>query len=177
MCLQTYGELDYLYKLMQDNGIQGLDQEVLSGQQFVWDDSLVVDQQINQAFASTSTVYATSVGDLGSVFFVDTVEGGQTIQPNPTPVAPEGEGAGQYSVTLGTSFTSNADGLTVITPLDINGNLLIGADLVQVEKEIKPLKASQYTWNKNTGTLTLLDGLTCDNLETMFFLYSKIVSV
>lgn len=176
VCLQTYGSLDYLYKLMEDNGVEGLDDVVLGGQAFTWDDSLVVDQQINSAFAASDTSYATDVNEQGSVFFVNTVQSGTTIEPNPTPVSTSG-GSGQYSVTYGTSFTSDTDGMTVITPLDINGNPLINCDIVQVEKEIKPLTADDYSWDKTTGVLTLLNGNTLDDQMTLFILYSQMVTI
>jgi len=177
VCLQTYGSLDFLFKLMQDNSIAGLNVDVLSGQKFVWDETLVVNQQLNSAFAASGINYATSSSTLGSVFFVETIQGGQIIQPNPTPTGGSGGGGGgAYSITLGTSFTSNVDNATVITPLDINGNTLVGVDIVQIEKETKPMVAADYSWNKVTGVLTLLNGNTCDQGMTLFILYSKIIT-
>ena len=176
VCLQTYGSLDFLFKLMQDNAIDGLNTDVLSGQKFTWDETLVVNQQLNSAFAASGINYATSSSTLGSVFFVETISGGQIIQPNPTPTEGSTTGAGGYSITLGTSFTSNVDNVTVITPLDINGNTLAGVDIVQVEKETKPMVSSDYVWNKTTGVLTLLNGNTCDQGMTLFILYSKIIT-
>lgn len=175
VCLQTYGSLDYLYKLLQDNNIAGVDQPVLSRQQFVWDDSLVLDQQVNAAFAGTSKRYSTDVSALGSVFYV--INNNGTIVPN-TPVDPFTPPSNQnnYQMVLGTSFTSNADNTTSFTVLDINGNPIIGFDIVQIELNIQPLKASQYVWNKDTATVTLLGGLTIDNDSTAYILYSKIVT-
>lgn len=178
VCLQTYGSLDFLFKLMQDNSIAGLNVGVLSGQSFIWDETLVVNQQLNSAFASSGINYATSSSTLGSVFFVNTIQGGQVIQPNPTPTGGTGGsgGGGAYAITLGTSFNSNADNVTIITPLDINGNTLVGVDIVQIEKETKPMISSDYSWNKATGVLTLLNGNTCDQGMTLFILYSKIIT-
>lgn len=59
VCLQTYGSLDYLFKLMQDNAFAGLDEIVISGQEFVWDDSLVINQQVNAAYLATGQLYST----------------------------------------------------------------------------------------------------------------------
>lgn len=177
VCLQTYGSLDFLFKLLQDNSIAGLNADVLSGQKFTWDETLVVNQQINSAFAASGINYATSSSTLGSVFFVETISGGQVIQPNPTPTGGTGGGGGgAYAITLGTSFTSNVDNATIITPLDINGATLVGVDIVQVEKETKPMLAADYSWNKATGVLTLLNGNTCDQGMTLFILYSKIIT-
>lgn len=61
VCLQTYGSLDYLFKLMQDNAINGLDERVVSGQTFIWDDSLVFNQQTNAAFSLSDKLFSTAV--------------------------------------------------------------------------------------------------------------------
>lgn len=176
VCLQTYGSLDYLYKLMQDNGIEGLDEPVYSRQQFVWDDSLVVDQLINAAFAATGQRYSTDMTSLGNVYYVTQQAPINSIPNVPsTPYVPP-MSEGMYSVTLSTSFTSNQDGVTQITPLDINNNNLIGCDIVQVEREIKPLFNTDWSWNKTTGVLTLLNGVTLDTDASLFILYSKIVT-
>lgn len=175
VCLQTYGDLAYLFKLMQDNGITGLNNDVFSGQKFIWDETLVVDQQINSAFAANDKYYSTTVDAGGSVFFVDTVQGGTIINPNPTPAAPPPAQVSQYSITYSTSYTSTIDGVTILTPLDINGHDLIGADIVQIEKEIKPMVAADWSWNKVTGVLTLLNGNTVDEGMTLFIIYRKLI--
>lgn len=176
VCLQTYGTLDYLYKLLQDNGIAGVDVPVTSRQQFTWDDSLVVDQQVNAAFAGTSKRYSTDVSPLGSVFYV--INNNGTIVPNEpsSPYEPPVNPSTQYQMVLGTSFTSGADNTTSFTILDISGNPITGFDIVQIELNIQPLKADQYVWNPATANLTLLGGLTIDNGSTAYILYSKIVN-
>jgi hypothetical protein len=64
VCLQTYGSLDYIYKLMQDNAFAGLDDKVISGQDFVWDDSLVINQRVNAAFLSSDKLFATAIPEI-----------------------------------------------------------------------------------------------------------------
>jgi hypothetical protein len=182
VCLQTYGSLDYLYKLMQDNGIQGLNEPVSSRQPFVWDDSLVVDQVQNAAFAASKTYYSTDMAGLGNVYYV--VERGPiTNIPNQpsTPYQPGGGGPDSYIVTLNTTWTSGADGTTVITPLDINGNSLAGSDIIQIELEIKPLIPegqvnAQYVWNKALGVLTLTNNTYADFGQTLSILYNKLIT-
>lgn len=61
VCLNTYGSLDFMYKLLQDNGIRNVKDDVVTGQIFTWDDSLVINQQINQAFAASGIFYATDL--------------------------------------------------------------------------------------------------------------------
>ena len=68
ICLNTYGSLDFLYKLIQDNGVLNANTAILSGQLFTWDDSLVINQQVNRAYAASGVVYSTDVSALGSVY-------------------------------------------------------------------------------------------------------------
>lgn len=173
VCLQTYGSLDFVYKLMQDNSFAGLDTNIASGQPFSWDNTLVVGQQLYQQNVATNTLYATLVSSLGSVFYVVN-NGNAIITPSPrTPYTPPSPVKKQQMV-LGTSYTSSVDFTSVVNPVDINGNPLTGYDIVQIEKEIKPLKASQYVWNSALNTLTLI-GVTVDQNESLFILYSKLV--
>ena len=176
VCLQTYGSLDYLFKLMQDNGINGLNEPVYSRQSFSWDETLVQDQQINTSFSSSGTRYATDISGNGSVFYMSNQIGGNGINPPPDPYNPPTSTSNKYEMVLNTFYTSGTDGTTVVTLQDLDGNLLTGLDIVQIEKEIKPLKPSQYVWNKSLSQLTLIGGVTVDNGETLFVLYSKIVT-
>lgn len=41
VCLNTYGNLDYLVKLMVDNGHPGVNEYPVAGQIFVYDETLV----------------------------------------------------------------------------------------------------------------------------------------
>ena len=68
VCLSVYGTLDYLYKLMVDNNINGVDYEPVTGQVFVYDDSLTVNSNAFQkrSVAKYSTLYkSNSVLDFG----------------------------------------------------------------------------------------------------------------
>lgn len=71
VCLSVYGTLDYLYKLIIDNNISGVDYEPTTGQVFVYDDSLTVNSNAFQkrSVAKYSTLYnADSVVDFGIEF-------------------------------------------------------------------------------------------------------------
>ena len=174
VCLQTYGSLDFLYRLMQDNGVNGLDEDVRSGQSFVWDDNLVLDQQLNAAFAATGTRYATDVSSLGSVYYVIN-NGGKIVPNNPIDPYNPPNHSKTYEMTVQATYTSSADGTVSFVLTDGDGNLYTGWDMLQIEKEIKPLKASQFVWNKTTSTVTLLD-TTIDSGETAYCLLTKIVT-
>jgi hypothetical protein len=179
VCLQTYGSLDYLYKLMQDNGILGLNENVSSRQSFAWDDSLVVDQLQNAAFAASKVYYSTDMSYLGNVYY-SINRGPISNIPNVpgTPYTPPAPAPENYNATLNTTWTSGADGIQAITPLDINGNSLAGVDIIQVELEIKPLipegqVGAQYVWNKQLGILTLTNNTYADFGQTLSILYNK----
>jgi hypothetical protein len=62
VCLNTYGDIGYLYKLLQDNQVLNTDEVVKSGDVFIWDDSLVQNQQLNAAYAASGINYATEIG-------------------------------------------------------------------------------------------------------------------
>ncbi len=66
ICLQTYGSLDYLVKLLQDNNIASINVTPYSGQTFTWDETLATDQTISQ---NSTITYATKAltNDLRSV--------------------------------------------------------------------------------------------------------------
>ena len=59
ICLNTYGSLDFLTKLIQDNGIENANYTPFSGQSFVWDELLTVDQSVNQQSQNSGIIYAT----------------------------------------------------------------------------------------------------------------------
>ena len=55
ICLNTYGTLDLLVKLMTDNNFPGVNQYPVNGQQFIFDETLIA----NQAVQSINIKYAT----------------------------------------------------------------------------------------------------------------------
>lgn len=174
ICLQTYGSLDYLYRLMQDNGIEGLDAVIYSGQSFVWDDNLVLDQQLNASFSESGVNYATDVSSLGSVYYVVNQQGSIVPSTPSEPYTPPNPSK-TYEMSIQATYTSNADGAVSFVLTDDDGNLYTGWDMLQIEKEIKPLKKAQYVWNKATSTVTLLD-TTLDAGETAYCLLTKIIT-
>jgi hypothetical protein len=170
--MNTYGTVDEAMKLLQDNNFPNLDASPTTRQEFEWDDSLVSDQALNQLFAGTGVVYATDVSNYGNVFFVS--QNGAPLVKAPPYIIPPAvpPNPNDLEMTLGTHFTSNADGTTVIAVTDENGNPITGCPIIQVELETKPLTPSQYVWNASTSILTLV-GATVDNRQSLFILYTK----
>jgi hypothetical protein len=67
VCLNTYGNLNYLAKLMNDNGIEGINTRPTAGQVFEFDEKLVSTQNngaINQNYNIVQSIsrekYATA---------------------------------------------------------------------------------------------------------------------
>jgi len=57
VCLNTYGNLDYLVKLMVDNNFEGVNTYPSAGQVFVYDDTLVYGLAVQK---NATIKYATS---------------------------------------------------------------------------------------------------------------------
>lgn len=177
VCLNTYGTLDRLIKQLVDSGgAQGVNDVPASGQAYVYDDDLVVDQAVNQAYLLTSVRYATVNGTNGQTYYIINQNEPPTVPPGTLPpIVPPINPNDMITQVNGAQFVSGADGTTVITLMDKDGNSMIGNDLIQIEKEIRPIVNANWVWNKFTGTLTLINGEVVDYGQTLFYLYSKVV--
>lgn len=180
VCLNTYGTFDQLVKLLRDSGNQGVNDVPFSGQAFVYDETLVADQQVSQITALRGRVYATLATGNGSYYIIN--QGRPHVIPPPVPGGPvpptPTPGNDDYMIGQ-TQFVSSADGTTIITPVDADGNSMIGYDVIALEKEIRPIEnlpsapAKKWSWSKLSGILTLLNGTVLDYGETLFILYNK----
>lgn len=61
VCLMTYGSLEYMYKLIQDNNIDSINENNLSQKEFTFDTSLINDSLLYSKNINTNTVYSTKV--------------------------------------------------------------------------------------------------------------------
>ena len=59
VCLQTYGSLNYLVKLMTDNNISNLDITSIAGIVFIFDERLTVDMLLAGTNTRTDVIYKT----------------------------------------------------------------------------------------------------------------------
>lgn len=177
VCLNTYGTLDRLVKQLVDSGAgQGVNSIPASGQVYVYDDDLVVDLAVSQAYLLTAIRYATANGTNGQTYYIINQNEPPTVPPGTLPpIVPPINPNDMITQVNGAQFVSGADGTTVITLMDKDGNSMIGNDLIQIEKEIRPIVNANWVWNKFTGTLTLINGEVVDNGQTLFYLYSKVV--
>jgi len=78
----------------------------------------------------------------------------------------------KYEQTIPWTYTAIADGETVIIIPE-----LIGAErIVQIEKETKPMFETDFSFNNNTGQITLLNGITMAKDESLFILYALLIT-
>jgi hypothetical protein len=171
VCLNTYGSLDYFYKLLQDSSVANADQQVYTGQPFTWDETLVVDAQILRTTTLGNIRYATANSGNGNTFAI-IIGGGQ-------PLPPSGGGGGpitppiptnMYQKTSATTYTATTDNQSVITL-----TLLQGKDVLQIERNIQPLLSSEYSFNSTTGVINLVNPMLAG--ETLFILYTEMVTI
>lgn len=62
VCLNTYGTLNYFVKLCRDNNVDP-EHKVSTGDSFIWDETLAVDQSINRLTNERGVVYQTAPKD------------------------------------------------------------------------------------------------------------------
>jgi len=174
VCCNTYGTLDYMYKLIQDSGKENINAGVNTGDKFIWDSALIVDQQVNRYTTLSGKIFATAAGGNGNTFYIVIGQDGQ-IPTNNIYVPPNNNSpvASQYQKTSSYSKSVTVDGEMIFYIAD-----LIGKDILQIELEIKPLKAIDFSWNKVTGNLTL-NSASVETFagQTMFILYTEIITL
>lgn len=178
VCLNCYGSLDLFYKTLQDSGVDNANVTPLSGQKFTYDDGLVTDMNVYQKTTLSGVKYATDFGNNGNVLaIVDQNPNGNTNpNQNPSnPYTPTNPTMSVYQKTSETYYTAGANGETLITLADIDGNPLNGKSILQIELETKPLKQTEYTWNPNTSQVSIPKGLFKG--QTIFVLYQEMITL
>lgn len=173
VCLNTYGSLDFVLKMLQDSGVSDINQSPYSGQIFSFDPEMVVDQGINRQLTVTNTRYATAYSKLGSVYYT-VIDSGVKGLPNNNynPPPDPNSSTTMYEIVGNAQYTAGADGEATINLTDLKGK-----SIVQIEKDIMPLKENQWLWNTNSGTLTLQNGGQMSSGETLFILWSQMITV
>nr|WP_146749927.1 hypothetical protein [Mucilaginibacter rubeus] len=76
----TYGSLDQLFKLMQDNGYPGVNTIPVAGTPFEWDDTFVFDEKIYISNSTSKVNYATAASSTGATYY-NVQEPGYPAQP------------------------------------------------------------------------------------------------
>lgn len=178
ICLNCYGTLDLLYKLLKDSGIDSVNIIPYSGQKFTYDDSLVIDINVFQTTTLSGKRYATNFSNYGSTFYTVEQNPNGNTNPNKNPVNPDNpvNPIEMYESVKQAQYTAGSDGETTISIVDVEGNPLNGKRVISIEKEIKPLKTTEWFFNTNTSVLTLLGGVTVDAGQTLYILYSETIT-
>jgi hypothetical protein len=167
ICLNTYGSFDRMVKLLQDNNLDNVNIVPSSRQPFSWDEKLSTDQLVNQTSKNSKIIYATSALINGNVLSIvhgndNTNNGNNYVQP-PNPQAP----MIHYQLTAEVQYTASGSETSFIL------SQLIGTTIIQITREIQPLKNGDYSFNSNTGQITLTTALTTG--EVLYIIYGKII--
>jgi hypothetical protein len=166
VCLNTYGSLDYLYKLLQDSGVSNINQPVVSQQPFTWDSDLIVDQNVNRITSLQGVIYATAANGSDGTYYV--VKGQAPIAPSAPYVPPFNPGGVfQYQRTGFTNYIAEADGASVTIPT------LIGKTIGQIERNIAP--DTEYSFDAITGTITFANPLMTG--EKLYIIYTEMITL
>jgi len=158
--LNTYGSLDFYAKFLDDNNLSPEDAPY-SGQVFTWDETLVVNQAQTNSLLRNNIKFSTLSG-------IPTLN--QNLPPNAPPTPPN---MAQTIKPIGVSYTATTDGESVVTLTELQG----AESIVQIEKELKPLKTSEFVADLTAGTITLVGDKSLAAGETLFIIYNKIISI
>ena len=172
VCLNTYGSLDEYVKMCNDNGLIP-DNVPYSGQIVQWDETIVTDQTIFKKTTGAGITFSTQQSiNNNNHFQVIGGENPKVLSVNPAPISVIGTGGqNMYVKTLSTSYTSVSGGESVITILALQGKTV-----TQIEREIKPLKATEFIFDYIAGTIQLVGIDPLSVSETLFILYNEIVN-
>ena len=169
ICLNTYGCLDYMAKLLQDNGIDNIDTILPVSKTWFWDETLSSDQALNQVQANANIIYATNATIAGNVLFI-IKSNGQNQYNNPqiiTPITPNSNN--MYQKTSEAQYiATGGETMVTLTPL-------IGATITLIVREVQPLKTSEYSFDATTGTITLT-GNAMNESETLYIIYNQMIT-
>ena len=69
VCLNTYGSLDFFYKLLVDNNITNANYTPKTGQPFNYDETLIVDEQTNRTITLSGIKYTTAINSSTGVYY------------------------------------------------------------------------------------------------------------
>jgi hypothetical protein len=171
VCLNTYGSLDFFYKLLQDSSVPSANDPVYTGQAFTWDQNLVVDTQILRTTTLGNIRYATAISGNGSTFAI-VIGGGQPLPPNGGGVGPilPPTPTNMYQKTSATTYTATTDDESIITLV-----ILEGKEILQIERNIQPLLPSEFIFNSTSGVITLTNPML--EGESLFILYTEMITI
>jgi len=148
VCLNTYGTVNFLVKLLVDNNYGSVNKYPLNEQEFIFDETLVLNPK---EITKVSEKYATRNQTVGNNINLEDM---------------------YYEQNIGIDYTAASDGETVIIIPELANALRI----VQLEKEIKPVLVANFSFNSPAGRINLLNGVTMSTGQTLFIIYAKLIT-
>lgn len=169
ICLNTYGSLDFMSKLLKDNGIENIEIPVPTSKEWNWDETLTMDQAVNQKATNASIYYATSAMTTGSTLAIVVndinkvipIGGNEIVNRNPNNTYQQ---------------ISEVQFVAIGGEFDVDFSEIAGCDIIQITRNIQPLLTSEYVFTKATGNISL-SGDVMEVGEVLFIIYSKKISI
>ena len=158
VCLMTYGTLDRLFKLIQDNNFGSVNNYPFQGQTFIWDDTLVFNEAANQSNTLTNTVYATRASSIGNIIY-NIQSNGLPVSGSPivSPIPPSGgaSAAYDYYLVFNTDIRYNAGTLTFADPYLI-GKTGYAIYAQQLSQFFSVIQDADIHYDSVAGSFTIL---------------------
>jgi hypothetical protein len=152
----TYGTLDLLYKLINDNAFGSVDDYPIQGQVFVWDDTLVFNDIISITNTLNKINYATAANHTGGQYY--TVAGGSSVptpvSPTPPPVNPTTVYNYPFSIFTVTAGLVNTPGAVTYTSSTLVGLENYPVQATQLDNFMN--MGTDITYNKTAGSFTII---------------------
>jgi hypothetical protein len=170
VCLNTYGTLDEYVKLLQDNN-NTPDTAPFSNEAMLWDNTVITDQTIYKKTTGAGIVFATSFGlNNNNYFQILGTENPTVLAVNPQPINPPG-GTSMYIKSMSMFYTA-VGGETFITVIALQG-----MNILQIEREIKPLKNTEFIFDTVAGTIQFVGIDPLNAGENLFILYTQTITL
>ena len=147
VCLNTYGSLDFLSKLMIDNNFGSINNYPQNGQEFIYDETL---GYAVQAYLGP-VKYATRFNNSILTHDDDMIK---------------------YERNIEYQYTAVADGENIIIIPALIGALRI----LSIVNEIRGMMTADYSFDPNTGQISLLNGITLGAGQTLFIVYTVLIT-
>lgn len=154
--LMTYGSMDKLFKLMQDNSFPGVNTYPTPGTYFAWDDTLVLDSNVSQTNSLNSINYSTRSSGTGVPYYGV----GETSNPSMPPpelppiVVPPGTGTFFYVYPNSTGISADGSGNFVYTDprlIGLTGYPVFATQMPAALNDIQPY----MTFDPVAGSFTI----------------------
>jgi len=174
VCLNTYGTLDDYVKMLNDSNILPNDIPI-TAQPVVWDETLVQDQSVLQLTNGNGIIYSTLYGYVFSS--AKPIPAAHTVYYDPSTISYTATQELESTISLSqlsTQRTNTGTGGTVLNTGTTGIGNLASVQIISLEIEAVSLKATDFTHDAATGTITFNNGISMAQGETMNIMYQKL---